>query len=141
MENDIRAHVGLDTGKAKTVGCALVRDGGEEVELHLRGEHFAVGTLASIIPMFQAVDGFADADLTLLGMGGDLHFDGDMALQTGFDIEFRNAGNWVGAYEVGVDQNGFTFVNAVTPEPGSVLLLGLGLSSLGVLARKRRKRA
>jgi transposase len=45
MENDIRAHVGLDTGKAKTVGCALVRDGGEEVEFDVATERHAVRRL------------------------------------------------------------------------------------------------
>ncbi|MBZ0270197.1 translocation/assembly module TamB domain-containing protein [bacterium] len=47
-----------------------------DVALHLQGSHVPVGALAPIIPMFEAVDGFADADLTLLGKGGGVYFTG-----------------------------------------------------------------
>ena len=45
MGNDISCHVGLDTGKTKTVGCAMLTDGREDIEFDMATERHAVRRL------------------------------------------------------------------------------------------------
>lgn len=49
---------------------------GRDVDLHLLADRIPVGALAPMIPLFEAMDGVADADLHFRGRAGTLHFAG-----------------------------------------------------------------
>ena len=45
MGEVITCHVGLDTGKAKSVGCAIFRDGSEDIEFEVVTERHSIRRL------------------------------------------------------------------------------------------------
>jgi hypothetical protein len=67
------------------------------------------------------------------------YFTGDASLRTGFNVVALNQGTVVYASQLEVGENFTLFQeSAITPEPGSIALMGLGL--LGVLGVVRKRR-
>lgn len=53
---------------------------GREANLVMRAVEFPVGSLSSLIPLFEVIDGTAEADISWKGVSGDMYFEGDFEI-------------------------------------------------------------